>query len=721
MNQENSNSDKITIKVRHSDEDYHDITIDWSNESFDYRKQLFHQLSAYTGIPIKQRSDVHVVHVNHQRNASMLNAEHDQTGSANDVWNWEFDTKEHAMESLHDGDCFLFETMMHVYANVPGISCTYYLVHRDVANESGCNPRYCHDLGRRSFTRNISEIIKAYQSQPILDPMVNGQTEEERKRIRLSVYNDHNREIMSIVDAHSAPQDCRIRRIAFGISKEDFEVKIQKYLKNDMDSRPLDSNIFFRSEMNQENSNSDKITIKVRHSDEDYHDITIDWSNESFDYRKQLFHQLSAYTGIPIKQRSDVHVVHVNHQRNASMLNAEHDQTGSANDVWNWEFDTKEHAMESLHDGDCFLFETMMHVYANVPGISCTYYLVHRDVANESGCNPRYCHDLGRRSFTRNISEIIKAYQSQPILDPMVNGQTEEERKRIRLSVYNDHNREIMSIVDAHSAPQDCRIRRIAFGISKEDFEVKIQKYLKNDMDSRPLDSNIFFRSEMNQENSNSDKITIKVRHSDEDYHDITIDWSNESFDYRKQLFHQLSAYTGIPIKQQSDVHVVHVNHQRNASMLNAEHDETGFFNAHYAWQYDTKELAMSVFHDGDCFLLETLMHVDDIVPGINCAYKLVHRDVANESGCNLKYCHDLGRRSFTRKILEIIKADQSKPILDPMVNGQTEEERKRIRLALYDDHLKGIKTIADAHSVPQDCEIKYYYAKSASGYLDFI
>ncbi|XP_025017834.1 uncharacterized protein LOC112539488 [Tetranychus urticae] len=210
----------------------------------------------------------------------------------------------------------------------------------------------------------------------------------------------------------------------------------------------------------------------------------------------------------------------------------------------------------------------------------------------------------------------------------------------------------------------------------------------------------------MNQENSNSDKITIKVRHSDEDYHDITIDWSNESFDYRKQLFHQLSAYTGIPIKQQDHVGVQHVNPYHNAGLLNAEYDQTGLLNARWNWQYDTKELAMRAFDDGDCFLLETKMQVNDIVPGISCSYQLVHRDVANESRCNLKYCHYLGRRSFTRKISEIIKSFQSQPILHPMVYGQGEEGRKHSRLAVYDGHLREIKT---AHSVPQDCKIRHF------------
>ncbi|XP_015791317.1 uncharacterized protein LOC107368048 isoform X2 [Tetranychus urticae] len=149
-------------------------------------------------------------------------------------WNTRLVTKEHAMSVFQDGDCFLLETLM--YKNgAPNISCVYRLVHRDVATEFGCNLDYCHYLCRRSFSRRISEIIKAYQSQHILDPMAHGQTEEERQRSKEAVYDDHYREIMSIVHAHPAPYNCIIRDLAFSISKQDVEVKFQIYIASRRD------------------------------------------------------------------------------------------------------------------------------------------------------------------------------------------------------------------------------------------------------------------------------------------------------------------------------------------------------------------------------------------------------------------------------------------------------------------------------------------------------
>ncbi len=34
-------TNKVTIKMKLSDEDYHDIVLDWSDESCEYKQQLF--------------------------------------------------------------------------------------------------------------------------------------------------------------------------------------------------------------------------------------------------------------------------------------------------------------------------------------------------------------------------------------------------------------------------------------------------------------------------------------------------------------------------------------------------------------------------------------------------------------------------------------------------------------------------------------------------------
>ncbi|XP_015791342.1 uncharacterized protein LOC107368073 [Tetranychus urticae] len=190
----------------------------------------------------------------------------------------------------------------------------------------------------------------------------------------------------------------------------------------------------------------------------------------------------------------------------------------------------------------------------------------------------------------------------------------------------------------------------------------------------------------MHETNHDSDKITIKIRHSDEDYHDITIDWSNEIFDYRKQLFHQLSAYTGIPVEHQ---HYVSVDRtfRHGHGLLNMEWKD-GTYHESWDWVYDSKERAMNAFNDGDCFLFRTLLFAEDI--GLGCRYDLQHQSLVNETGCERNYCYYLGRRSFTKRVSELLKSDELRKICDEnaLKYGVQPAEFLRMNLNLNIAHL---------------------------------
>ncbi|XP_015791323.1 uncharacterized protein LOC107368053 [Tetranychus urticae] len=189
----------------------------------------------------------------------------------------------------------------------------------------------------------------------------------------------------------------------------------------------------------------------------------------------------------------------------------------------------------------------------------------------------------------------------------------------------------------------------------------------------------------MNADNRNPDKITIKVRHSDEDYHEITIDWSNESFDYRKQLFHQLSAYTGIPVEHQEYVGVEHGSN-RSGGLTNTEFKD-GRYNAGYDWQYwqyESKERTRNTFQDGDCFLFRTRIFADG--SGLICRYELSHQSLVNAAECNRHYCHYLGRRYFTKKFAVYIKSNELQTISSQRV--QSLEELHRVQLSLNIVHI---------------------------------
>uniref|UniRef100_T1KX46 Uncharacterized protein n=1 Tax=Tetranychus urticae TaxID=32264 RepID=T1KX46_TETUR len=198
MNEDNSNT---SDKMRHSDEDYHEITIDWSNESFDYRKQLFHQLSAYTGIPVEHQM---YIEVNNEFNRSggLQNTEWKDT-SYIAVYGWQYDTKEHAMNTFHDGDCFLLKTRILVEDGDNGISCDYVLSHASLVNAAECNRHYCHYLGSRYFTKKFAELMKSNELQTILSQGGGPSLEElHRMQLNLNIANLMNLKCTAVISAY---------------------------------------------------------------------------------------------------------------------------------------------------------------------------------------------------------------------------------------------------------------------------------------------------------------------------------------------------------------------------------------------------------------------------------------------------------------------------------------------------------------------------------------
>uniref|UniRef100_T1KX47 Uncharacterized protein n=1 Tax=Tetranychus urticae TaxID=32264 RepID=T1KX47_TETUR len=175
MNENNSNTPD---KMRHSDEDYHDITIDWSNESFDYRNQLFHQLAAYTGIPVEYQLLIDV----QNPYLPTTGFGHLNPGIIKQRVR-EYDVnKEYAMESLYDGDCYFLTTELMSFHDDPSIFCCFYLLHSDLVNENGCNPDYCHHLGSRLFSNKLSQFIKSEHLQKLLYTRVDRVTSEAARK-----------------------------------------------------------------------------------------------------------------------------------------------------------------------------------------------------------------------------------------------------------------------------------------------------------------------------------------------------------------------------------------------------------------------------------------------------------------------------------------------------------------------------------------------------------
>ncbi|XP_015789009.1 uncharacterized protein LOC107365944 [Tetranychus urticae] len=106
-------------------------------------------------------------------------------------------------------------------------------------------------------------------------------------------------------------------------------------------------------------------------------------------------------------------------------------------------------------------------------------------------------------------------------------------------------------------------------------------------------------------EDNDSTETTIKVKLGDEDYHDIVIDWTDDSCEYKQQLlFRKLAEFTGIPSK-----HIFN-------SYIHKEDFPFWLENTDYEYRYDTSpvtnETLMTNFKEGDCFAIRTRMFMND-------------------------------------------------------------------------------------------------------------
>ncbi|XP_015788916.1 uncharacterized protein LOC107365859 isoform X2 [Tetranychus urticae] len=144
---------------------------------------------------------------------------------------------------------------------------------------------------------------------------------------------------------------------------------------------------------------------------------------------------------------------------------------------------------------------------------------------------------------------------------------------------------------------------------------------------------------------SENNKTTIKVKLSDEDYHDIVIDWADETCEYHQQIFQQLVAYTGIPIlyincsiilKDESAILMENTNRLWRAEILN-----------------HTEETVRSRLNDGDCFTL----HFDvDLVSGYDHLFdtnvNLIDSSDSHGNECKQFWCQHQSTRVYLDKII---------------------------------------------------------------------
>ncbi|XP_025017395.1 uncharacterized protein LOC112539256 [Tetranychus urticae] len=153
----------------------------------------------------------------------------------------------------------------------------------------------------------------------------------------------------------------------------------------------------------------------------------------------------------------------------------------------------------------------------------------------------------------------------------------------------------------------------------------------------------------MNANSNVPGKVTIKVKLSDEDYHDIVLDWSDESCEYKQQLFmRKLASFTRVPIEYFTSVIVSH------------EQDTRIFHNQETKYRIDMfkpveNETFMSIFSDGDCFCLNTIFFWSNLDNGLVIQFELESSDRANVSQCSRFWCQYTSTRSLMDKRVKIL------------------------------------------------------------------
>uniref|UniRef100_T1KY85 Uncharacterized protein n=1 Tax=Tetranychus urticae TaxID=32264 RepID=T1KY85_TETUR len=166
----------------------------------------------------------------------------------------------------------------------------------------------------------------------------------------------------------------------------------------------------------------------------------------------------------------------------------------------------------------------------------------------------------------------------------------------------------------------------------------------------------------MNENDSNPDITTIRVKLSD-DYQDIVIDWSaKESNEIHKSILEQLSAFTRIPSEKIHDL-----TFQKSSNGL--PYPENPFMQfqpqnisrLHYYRNYCSrkmKDIRDHFFTDGDCFMLDSKLELTYDFDKICVYYVLTHQDLIDETACSADYCHHTCNRAFLDKQAEIVNSD---------------------------------------------------------------
>ncbi|XP_015791467.1 uncharacterized protein LOC107368205 [Tetranychus urticae] len=165
MNENDSNSNKTTIRVKLLD-DYQDIVIDWNaEESEEIHKSILEQLSTFTRIPSEK---IEYATFNKPSNGLTYPENPFAHSLEPDIsilrYHWNscgFKMQDMRDHFFTDGDCFIFNIMLELPFELDKVYVEYFLVHQDLVDETECSPYLCLHTCNRAFLDKIAGIFNS--------------------------------------------------------------------------------------------------------------------------------------------------------------------------------------------------------------------------------------------------------------------------------------------------------------------------------------------------------------------------------------------------------------------------------------------------------------------------------------------------------------------------------------------------------------------------------
>ncbi|XP_015788760.1 uncharacterized protein LOC107365719 [Tetranychus urticae] len=157
----------------------------------------------------------------------------------------------------------------------------------------------------------------------------------------------------------------------------------------------------------------------------------------------------------------------------------------------------------------------------------------------------------------------------------------------------------------------------------------------------------------MSKNNDNSSKITIKVKLMDEDYQDITIDWSDESCENKQQLFNRkIASFIGLPVEYIRWVFIF--TQTQNVFVSNRDYLFRQYFNT--ITEHGNETLSQSL-NDGDRFFLIAGFGLIDHECCFDFQISLYNAEMEgiNAIQCDRLICHHISTRLWLNKRKKII------------------------------------------------------------------